>query len=330
MLAAVVAAAPLAAQQSLTLRRASAAVDNLDYRGAILLARQALTERLSTPDLVRAYDILGTTYAAMDSARQATDAFQQLILLDPDHEYDPQRVSPKITTLYALALGQVLVIRHLGADTVTFVAGRGALPIRYVLTRTARVRTRIVGPGGTVTVDSSLVEGQIRVQWNGLLAGGVAPMSGGYRVLVEAEAGRDRYAAALPLAITAGSVDTLGHLSALPGYDFLPEQTVPPRSWKPLGLSVLLGGVVVGGSFALEHSGLGTGSRREALVIGGGTLLAGLLASVRRPDPVPAEANIRYNQLVREQLTRTNAEISRDNAARRQQVQLRVTPRGKP
>jgi hypothetical protein len=51
----------------------------------------------------------------------------------------------------------------------------------------------------------------------------------------------------------------------------------------------------------------------------------GLLASLKRPAPVPAPANIRYNALVREQLARRNAELATQNAARQRQVQLTIT-----
>jgi hypothetical protein len=50
----------------------------------------------------------------------------------------------------------------------------------------------------------------------------------------------------------------------------------------------------------------------------------GLLASLKRPAPIPAPANVRYNALVRDQLARQNAELAAQNAARRRQVQLTI------
>lgn len=65
----------------------------------------------------------------------------------------------------------------------------------------------------------------------------------------------------------------------------------------------------------------------DALVlVGAGALLTGFIASLTRPAPQPARANLLYNQLLREQLGRRNAEIARENAARRQAVQITVTP----
>jgi hypothetical protein len=235
-------------------------------------------------------------------------------------------VSPKITSAFALALAQVLVLRDLRIDSSEFVAGVGSLPIRFTVTRTARLRTRLVGPGGEITVDSALGEGAVRLQWNGLLAGGQPPARGVYRVVVEATAGRDSYAASLPLRIDAGAVDTLPHLVSLPGYDLLPETMVPPRSWKPVGLALMATSVALGSSLALESSKLGGGGRREILSIGTGAALVGLLATMKKPAPVPARANILYNSLVREQLARRNAEIAAENAARRRQVKLAVIP----
>jgi hypothetical protein len=177
-----------------------------------------------------------------------------------------------------------------------------------------------------VTIDSALGEGPVRLTWNGLLANGQPPARGSYRVVVEASAGRDSYAASVPLQIEAGSVDTLPHLLALPGYDILPETVVPARSWKPIGLALMATSLAVGGSLALENSKLGGGGRREILTIGAGAALVGVLATLKKPAPVPAQANILYNSLVREQLARRNTEIAAQNAERRRQVKLAVTP----
>ncbi len=317
---------PLTAQDNPTLRRASQAYNNLSFAQAIILVRQASRERLGSDDQARAYELLGFSYASLDSTRQATEAFKQALLLNPDRALDAARVSPKITSAFALALAQVLVLRDLRIDTSEFVAGVGSLPIRFTVTRTARLRTRLVGPGGEITVDSALGEGAVRLQWNGLLAGGQPPARGLYRVIVEATAGRDSYAASLPLRIDAGAVDTLPHLTSLPGYDLLPETVVPPRSWKPVGLALMATSVALGSSLALESSKLGGGGRREILSIGTGAALVGLLATMKKPAPVPARANILYNSLVREQLAKRNAEIAAENAARRRQVKLAIVP----
>jgi hypothetical protein len=320
---------PLAGQSNPTLRRAAAAYNALSYSQAIVLTRQAARERLGPEDQVRAYELLAFSYASLDSTRQATEAFKQALLLNPDRVLDAGRISPKITSAFALALAQVLVLRDLRADTATFIAGLGALPIRFTVTRTARLRTRLIGPGGAITVDSALGEGPVLLQWNGLLSNGLPAAKGNYRLIVEASAGRDSYAASLPVWIDPGSVDTLAHLTSLPGYKLLPETVVPPRSWKPVGLALMATSVALGASLALESSKLGGGGRREILVIGGGTALVGLLATSRKPAPVPAQANILYNSLVREQLARRNAEIAAENAVRRRQVKLAIVPQAR-
>jgi hypothetical protein len=317
---------PLTAQDNPTLRRASRAYNDLAYGQAIALVRQATRERLGPDDQARAYELLGFSYASLDSTRKATEAFKQSLLLNPDRVLDAGRISPKITSAFALALAQVLVLRDLKVDSTEFVAGAGTLPIRFTVTRTARLRTRLVGPGGEITVDSALGEGAVHLRWNGLLSNGQPPARGMYRVIVEASAGRDSYAASIPLRIDAGTVDTLRHLTSLAGYDLLPETVVPPRSWKPVGLALMATSVALGGSLALESSKLGGGGRREILTIGTGAALVGLFSTMKKPAAVPARANILYNSLVREQLARRNAEIAAENAARRQQVKLAITP----
>ena len=317
---------PLTAQDNPTLRRASQAYSNLSYAQAITLARQASRERLSPSDQALYFELLGFSYASLDSTRQSTEAFKQVLMLNPDRGLDATRVSPKITSAFALALAQVLVLREVRVDPTEFVAGVGSLPIHFNVTRTARLRTRIVGPSGEMTVDSALGEGAVRLAWNGLLANGLPPARGSYRIVVEATAGRDSYAAAVPLWIEVGAVDTLPHLASLPGYDLLPETVVPARSWKPVGLALMATSLALGGSLALESSKLGGGGRREILTIGAGAALVGVLATVKKPAPVPARANILYNSLVREQLARRNAEIVAENAMRRRQVKLGIVP----
>jgi hypothetical protein len=318
--------APLAAQNNATLRRAAAAYNNLSYAEAISLIRKASHERLDPEDQARSYELLAFSYASLDSTRKATEAFKQALLLNPNRSLDAGRISPKITSAFALALAQVLVLRDLSIDSTDFIAGTSGVPISFTVTRTARLRTRLVGPGGEITVDSAFGEGPVRLQWNGLLSNGQPPVGGNYRLIVEANAGRDSYAASLPVLITPGTVDTLPHLTSLPGYDLLPETVIPPRNWKPVGLALMATSVALGGSLALESSKLGGGGRREILTVGTGAALVGLLATMRKPAAVPARANILYNSLVREQLARRNAEIAAENAARRRQVRLAIVP----
>lgn len=320
----------LAAQENPALRRASVAYRDLEYGQAIALCKQALRDRLRAADQERAYEILGFSFAALDSARQATDAFAQLVLLSPDRELDPARISPKITSLFALARAQVLVVRRIAVDSARIIAGSQFVPVTFAVTRAARIQARIVGGGREVVLDSSRAEGTVRLQWNGLMSNGLPPTSGSYRLVVEASAGRDSYAASVPLRIEAGAVDTLAHLTSLEGYDLLPETVLPPRTWKPLALAAMAAGVVAGTSIALESGRLGGGGRRELLSVSLGTVSIGLLASLKRPAPVPAPANIRYNALVREQLARRNAELATQNAMRRRQVQLTIKPERRP
>lgn len=319
-------ASPAVAQGSATLRRAEAAYRDLSYGQTITEARRALGERLGRADQARAYELLGFAYAALDSARQSTEAFKELLFLSPDRELDPSRISPKITTLFALALGQVLVVRHLSVDSASFVAGSGSVPIRFTVTRSARVRTRVVGPGWDTVIDSSAADGSVRVGWNGLSADGRPAPTGEYRVVVEASAGRDRYATSVPVRIAAGAVDTTAHLESLPGYEVLPEMEIPPRSWRPLGIAFLATAAAGGAMVALESSNLASPGRGEFAAIGVGTSIVGLVATLRRPAPVRAPANIRYNALVREQLARRNAEIAAANARLRRQVKLTIAP----
>lgn len=324
-------APPVFAQGHPVLQRARGRFESLDFAAAITLARQALRDDLGRQDRILAYELLGFAYGAMDSTRQAVDAFRELIFLDPDRAPDPDRVSPRITSLYASALGQVLVVRSIRADSSTFVAGSGSAQLRFEVSRPAQVVVRAAGPGGEmVVVDSQAVAGEGLTEWRALTATGEPASPGRYRLIVEATAGRDQFAGVTTVEVRHAPVDTVAHLTALPGYAELPETEVPPRSWRPLGLATLYTGVATGAALALENTTLGSGARREIVTVSIATLLAGFVLSLKHPEPQPVPANIRYNQLLREQLARRNQEIARENAARREQVSLTIVPAGDP
>jgi len=322
----MVLAEALMAQENATLRRARAASEGLDFTAAVRLARQAEGERLSREDRVEVFELLGYAYGALDSTRQAVDAFRQLIFLAPDREPDVERVSPRITSLYASALGQVLVVRKLTVDSADFVAGDGRVLIRYQVSRAARTTTRVVGQGLDVVVDSQVVTGPGLAAWNGLTPSGEAAPAGAYQVLVTAAEGRNEFTGPAELRVDRGTVDTVEHLSALPGYTFLAETESPPRNWRPLGLAVLYAGIVTGATVALENTGLDLGERREVAGVGTLAFVTGLVMSLKKPDPRPVPANIQYNALLREQIAERNRLIGQENQRRRQQVRLKVIP----
>ena len=100
------------ARQNSAVRSARAAYDQLEYEQAIALGQEALRQTISRDERASAYEILGLSFGALDSTGQAIQAFEQLILIDPDREPDPVSVSPKITALYSQALGRMLVVRN--------------------------------------------------------------------------------------------------------------------------------------------------------------------------------------------------------------------------
>ncbi len=323
----MVAPARLASQEHPAVVRAKAAYEALDFAGALAAVRRALQEpRLEPEDRIIAYEVLAYSYGVLDSARQAVDAFKELIFLDPDREPDVERVSPRITSLYASALGQVLVVRRLTVDSSSFVAGEDAAPIRFDLSRAGRAMTRVVGEGIGVVVDSQLVAGTREVGWQALTPAGDPVPEGEYQVIVTAIEGQNEFSATMSLRVEHSPVDTVDHLTSLPGYTELPEMESPPRDWRPLGVSVLYVGLSAAATLALENTDLGGGVRPAIVGVSIGALLTGFVMSVKKPDARPVEANILYNQLLREQLAQRNAEIATENEQRTRQVTLTITP----
>src|SRR5437667_9632964 len=325
----VLAQAP-APSQNATLRQALQAYDDVDFARAITLARRALLERMSGPDQARAYELLGFADSATDSQVKAVDAFKQTILLDPDRELDPRRISPKITSLFYSALGQVLVVRQLKVDSARFVGGQGSLPIRFTVTSPARVRTRAVSGAASLLVDSAVLTGTVNLRWPARLPNGDPVPAGDWLIVVDATAGQNSFSASQPVRILHGTVDTLPHLTSLPGYQELPETEIAPQSWRPVGLAFLYTGGALIGTLGLESASLGSSSKRELGAVGGAALVTGFVMMLRKPASRPAQGNILYNKLLREQIARRNQDIAQQNITRRQQVQLTVVPLAKP
>ncbi len=76
----------------------------------------------------------------------------------------------------------------------------------------------------------------------------------------------------------------------------------------------------------MENSGLGSPPREEIAGVSAAVLLTGFIMSLRKPDPRPVPANIRYNELLWQQIARENARRAAENEVRRMQVQLTVLP----
>src|SRR5690349_8448649 len=162
------AAAAAQTAQNAMLRSAEQAYNNLEYRQVVSLAQAALRERLSGAERARAYELLGFTYGAMDSILKAVDAFKQMVLIDPERQLDPNRVSPKAYSAFDVALRQVLLVRQLRIDSTSFVGGQGpgggAVPIRFMVTQPARVVVRAFGGPSTFEIDSGAWNGQVNLR----------------------------------------------------------------------------------------------------------------------------------------------------------------------
>src|SRR5437879_13222753 len=195
--------------QNATLRRAQQSFDNLEYRQALTALQASLRERLTGFERARAYELLGFTSSGMDSILKAVDAFKQVVFLEPDRTLDPNRTSPKALSAFQVALTQVLVVRQLVVDSVTFVGGQGVVPLRYTVTQPARVVTRVVGGSTSLRIDSTVANGQVNLRWPARLPNGDPVPAGNYTIVVDATVGHNRFPTSQPIRFCHGSDDTL-------------------------------------------------------------------------------------------------------------------------
>jgi len=317
------------AVQNATLQRAIRAYEVPDFQQVIVLGRAALRERLTAPERARAYELLGFAFSATSQPDSAISAFRDAIQLDPDRQLDPRRVSPRIAGYFNAALGQVLVIRQLKVDSTRFVTGtQGAgVPIRFTVTTPARVRTRALSGQNSLLIDSSIVVGTLNLRWTGILASGDPIPPGKWTIVIEAfGAGQNTFSTSQEVQVTVGAVDTLPHLTSLPGYTELPETEIPPQSGRPLGIALLYTGIAGAGALALNNGDLGSATGREISVVAAAALITGFVMTLKKPAPRPALGNIQFNRLLKEQLSRRNTDIAQQNAQLRRQVQITVVP----
>jgi hypothetical protein len=319
-----VGASALAAQEGPGLRQARALLASLDYDSAVAVAQRALeAPGLARADLPSLYELLGFAYGAMDSTRGAVEAFKALISVAPDREPDQRRVSPKIYTLYQVALGQSLVAQRVRLDSATFVESEGAAAIHFQLSRAALVRTSIVG-AVSVVVDSQSGVGAVSARWDGMSATHEPAPPGRYRLVVRVVAGRDTIERSESLVVSHAPLDTVAHLTALPGYTPQAETEQPQRNWSSLSNAASYLSIGIAAVLALHNASLGTGLPGGVLVVGAASLGSGLVFSLRKPPPRPVPSAVLYNRLLGELLARQNEVIAADNVARRRKVVLTV------
>jgi hypothetical protein len=320
----------LHAQDNLTVRAARTAFDELDFPLAIVLAQEGLLQPLTNVDEIAALEVLGFSYASLDSIQQALRTFASLIVLDPDREPDQSLFPPRLVNLYSQALAQVLVVRHVSIDSAQVVAGQGTVPVRFEVSRPSWATVRIIGGGMNTLVDSQLVEpGPIRVDWSPVTQAGDPLRTGTYQFVITAIEGNNQFQAPATVAVTHGVVDTLRHVNNMAGFIKQPETEIPPRDWRPLGIASIFTGVMTGAAIALENSALG-GAKGEIVSVSVASLITGLVLSLKKPDPRPVPSNVLYNQLLDQMVDERNAKIAQENADRRRQVVLIIRPEMNP
>lgn len=314
---------PIHAQHQ-SVQRAQAAFSQFDFPQALALAREALTaDGLTQQDLAASYEVIGFSLGALDSADAAVGTLAQMIVLDPEREPNTDVLPPRLVNLYSQAFSQVLVVRHVLVDSTQFVGGFGRVTMHYEVSRPSIATISIVGNGINAQVDSQLVDpGNRRFDWDALIDGQPVP-PGRYQVIINVEEGRNGFQSFADIEVRHAAVDTVPHATSIEGFDFVPETRTPPRDWRPLGMAALLTGLASGSSLALSDGALG-GPRRELIGVSVSALAAGVVLSLRKPEPQPVPEAVMLNALIRQELAERNRRIAEDNEDIRRRVRITV------
>lgn len=153
----------------------------LDYEQANTVADR-VTKRsgLSHDQLVRAYRVLGITYAILDKEEQAKDAFLTLLTYDPEFQIDTG-LGPKVTTPYMEARGTFRsLLQKPGIDVVSNVSTSGGtvkvttrnptkvvkkVVVGYRWTSSGSYTVSEVAPGEAVIEVSAAPQGRTRLDF---------------------------------------------------------------------------------------------------------------------------------------------------------------------
>ena len=329
LLALVLAAAPLAAQQRRSptddvLEAAKRALNDLRYDEAIRLGRdlEAFADRLRPAQVVTLRQLLALAYYPEEPERQQPDsALRQLVALvtvRPDAELAPDLRWRGLDSLLDMARARTFAVGLVPADEVVLTGDGG--PIEVAATRPARVRLSLVdrASGRVVVADTALVNGRgmLRLRAHD---GQTALVRAGEHVLrlVAHEVGaRDSVRSERAVVVAAPAV-ALQPLPALDPARLRPETERPDRART--AVKGLLFGVATAaiGSVARGGGRLARDFEPDPRAAGiGGIITLGsfALAATEKGRPIPA--NVRANGLVRAAHARA-LQAARDENARR-------------
>jgi hypothetical protein len=163
------------------------------------------------------------------------------------------------------------------------------------------------------------------VRWDGLDSAGTGPAVGAFLLVVVSRnaQGQPVRRVQLPLETRAAVPDTLPHPLAPTAAQLRPERQPPGPAWR-----ALVGGIVAGGAVAVLPTVVtGDAKGSEArFVVAGAISLTGVVAFVAQRPGRALDANAAANRALRETWQRQVQTLSEENARRRRDVRLRITP----
>ena len=223
------------------LERAERAYRDIDFMVAADSAREALESgSLSPAEVIRAYEILGTSSAALGDDERAGDSFLRMLVLDPSKEV--RELSPSLRAPYLEARGRVSALSKPFEVEVGISRPSSAVVVR--ISDPIGIATRVVvqsrsGGEGEFVEEEFEAAGQLRQSLPGIAETGWAETA------VEV---RDQYGNRIRVIGTANQPITVGEpivrIEGRPAWK-------SPWLWTSLSL-ILLGGAGVGLYYGLR------------------------------------------------------------------------------
>ncbi|MDH3369637.1 MAG: hypothetical protein OEO17_17510, partial [Gemmatimonadota bacterium] len=207
----------------------------------------------------------------------------------------------------------------------TIAAGSGEFAPRLFASSFHEVRVTIERTDGVPArqVYEGLISDSLELRWDGLDATGAPLQSGRYVLAIESRLASGQVVRILrvPLDIESNPADTVDHPPLPPDSLFLPE-----RVTRGPGLEALVGGLVGGVGIAVLPLVVAPDADLSAgrIAVAGTVALTGVIGFFKQRPGRPIAANVRANELLRQDWRARVGEVAQLNAGRRSIAEIVV------
>ena len=326
-------AGPLVAQRAPgeVLSRGVILYEELQLERAVTLLREVVSPSntvATEAERVQSMKYLGAAFALLGQRDSAIAYFRRMLERDPFVDLDPAVFTAQERQLFAIARQRTFVVGVKTLSDTSFLPGQGAVSLRFVTTRHARVQAVVRRAGETEPLAAFrwTAEGASVAPWDGLDQKGARLPAGRYQLDITAAATTDSASDSVALRFdVAYDHEALEDSVLFDAASLLPERRPASVARTQLAAGLGLAAFAIAVPSVIGHGELG-GTRKHAVVVASVTASGGIVTFLlaRRGSSIPS--NALENARRREEHVRRNREIRERNAARLATARMIITP----